>query len=190
MPNKLKEQEALLSAEPLLHLAEPTSLHSRPSPEAFTALLQLMPTRRQATAAIDVFFARVDPLVHVVHRPRFEAQCELFWKSGSTDDPHWLATFLSVTGNGLLAMEDGEEAAAHSMPSGDGKGLLARSWLDGALQALCSGGTLISCDVLLVFRGLTRLLSLQTLLRLRPSKRFAPSFFSTSSGRHGKVENI
>lgn len=33
-----------------------------------------------------------------------------------------------------------QEAATFGMPTGEGKGLLARSWLDGGLQALASGG--------------------------------------------------
>ncbi|ORY92479.1 hypothetical protein BCR35DRAFT_2083 [Leucosporidium creatinivorum] len=101
--------------------------------------MQLMPTHRQATAAISSFFQRINPLLHVLHRPSFEAQCEGFWKNGATNDGRWLATYLGVCGNGLLAMSE-DEAAASSMPTRDGKGLLVRSWIDGALQALCSEG--------------------------------------------------
>lgn len=140
-PLQLTEADVRLATEPVPHLAEPTSLLARPTPEDLQRLMQLMPTHRQATAAISSFFRRVNPLLHVLHRPSFEAHCEAFWKNGATNDGRWLATYLGVCGNGLLAMSE-EEAAASSMPVGDGKGLLVRSWIDGALQALCSGGTL------------------------------------------------
>lgn len=138
-PSQLVEADARLPVEAVAHLAEPTSLLARPTPEDLQRLMQLMPTHRQATAAISSFFQRVNPLLHVLHRPTFDAQCGGFWKNGATNDGRWLATYLGVCGNGLLAMSE-DEAAASSMPINEGKGLLVRSWIDGALQALCSGG--------------------------------------------------
>lgn len=132
-------------------LAEPTSLLSRPTAEDIQRLMQLMPTHRQATAAIRNYFSRVNPVLHVLHRPTFEAQCEAFWAKGATDDGKWLGVYLAVCGNGLLAMSE-EEAGACSMPVGEGKNLLVRSWIDGALQALCSGGESRSTPSSLAFK--------------------------------------
>lgn len=101
--------------------------------------MQLMPTHRQATAAIRSFFARVNPIFHALHRPNFDAQCSTFWQNGATNDGKWLASYLGVCGNGLLAMTE-DEATACSMPAGEGRGLLVRSWMDGALQALSTSG--------------------------------------------------
>lgn len=144
--------------------------------------MQLMPTHRQATAAISSFFQRVNPLLHVLHRPSFEAQCEAFWKNGATNDGRWLATYLGVCGNGLMAMSEAE-AAASSMPVGDGKGLLVRSWIDGALQALCSGGAYGVAESAML-RSLT-IRSSQASPRTRHSRLFAPLFFSTCFGQAG-----
>ena len=135
---QLQYSDATTEQAPLPQLAEPNLSLSRPSPETFNNIFQIMPTRHQAAQAVLFYFARCDTL-HVIYRPRFDAQCLAFWETGSVPDPHWLATFLCVTANGLLAMGD-DEAAQCQMPIGDGRGLLARSWLDGALKALFSGG--------------------------------------------------
>ncbi|KAL8292601.1 hypothetical protein RQP46_001213 [Phenoliferia psychrophenolica] len=137
MLSSLHYSDAATMNSPLPRLAEPSLSLSQPSPDTFNRILEIMPTRFQASQAIAYYFARCD-ILHVVFRPHFDAQALDFWQSGAIPDPHWLATFLCVTANGLLAMED-DEAERCQMPTGDGRGLLARSWLDGALQALFSG---------------------------------------------------
>ncbi|KAI5479839.1 hypothetical protein MNV49_002651 [Pseudohyphozyma bogoriensis] len=125
------------STEPLPHLAEPSSVYSRPSPETFNHVLQIMPTQAQASLAIQHYFSSVDRF-RILNQRRFLDKCDVFWRTGAVSDPHWLAVFLAVTGAGLLVTPDGV-AEKGQMPSGEGKGLLARSWIDGALQALFSG---------------------------------------------------
>ncbi|KAK4699797.1 hypothetical protein P7C70_g6460, partial [Phenoliferia sp. Uapishka_3] len=97
----------------------------------------MMPTQHQAATSIASFFERSD-IFHVVFRPRFDAQCLEFWETGAYPDPHWLATYLAVMGVGLLAMDD-EASTSCLMPTGDGRDLLARSWLENSLQALTLG---------------------------------------------------
>lgn len=47
----------------------------------------------------------------------------------------WIGTYLAVVGNGLLVMEEGE-AERLGLPIGEGKNLLARSWLEASLACV------------------------------------------------------
>lgn len=106
----------------------------------------MMPTESQTYRLADYFFLRVDPLFHLVHRPRFELQLKDIWTDGngglSCCNPFCLATFLVICGNGLVSMSEEECISAGDLPiNRDSQILLARSWIDASLQCLAYGGT-------------------------------------------------
>lgn len=136
------------------HLAEPVLSHLLSSTDTLETLYASMPTRDQAEKSIQYFFARVNHRLRLLHREEFNADCIAFWNATSPPDLHFLATYLAVCGNGLLAMTE-EEAGACAASTEEGKSLLGRTWLDGSLQALSRGGELDS--FFMIFFLLTRI---------------------------------
>ncbi|GAA5984346.1 hypothetical protein JCM11641_006191 [Rhodosporidiobolus odoratus] len=130
---------------PFFHYPNPSSLHAVISAEEYEqCVTAVLPTPQQAQLAISAFFSFANPFLQLVHPGTFLAQCDIFWRTGTIPEPHWLATYLMACGGGLIAAPDGGNGGVLGiLPSGEAKELLARTWMDGARRVLAANNFML-----------------------------------------------
>ncbi|GAA5857521.1 hypothetical protein JCM8547_009317 [Rhodosporidiobolus lusitaniae] len=135
-------EQQYAAALPLLAQPTPAGLHAFVSADEFEhGVRAVLPTPQQAHHSLASFFALANPFLSLLHPPTFLAQCEEFWRTGHVPEPVWLATYLLACGGGLAAASEAEAARGH-LPTGEGKELLARTWLDAGRRVLTANGFL------------------------------------------------
>ncbi|BGP16057.1 hypothetical protein JCM10213v2_004051 [Rhodosporidiobolus nylandii] len=138
-------EEQHTPSNPFFQHPVPSNLHALVSPDEYDhGVRAVLPTPQQAQLAISSFFALANPFLNLLHPPTFLAQCDIFWRTGNVPEPHWLATYLMACGGGLMAAPDAEMTGAYaSLPTGEAKELLARTWMDAARRVLAANSFML-----------------------------------------------
>jgi Fungal specific transcription factor domain len=64
-------------------------------------LLSNIPSRQVCEILIERYFQALEPIIHVVHRPSFQQQFEVFWQNPDDTDLLWVAQLLAMMVIGL-----------------------------------------------------------------------------------------
>lgn len=115
-------------------------------------LLGTIPSRQICEILIDRYFSVFEPIVHIVHRPSFEQQFELFWQNPNDTDLLWVAELLGILVIGLQSFPLSELPE----PLNENTSVLWNEWLDaiemcGFLGRLTVKPSLLNMRVLILW---------------------------------------
>lgn len=171
-----------LAVFPVHRMPTPASLHDTVSAADYQQTVEaVLPTRAQAEAALETYFASSNSTLRLLNSASFLQQCEIYWTTGHVPEPNWLATYLSACATGLFGLDSLGETGQQALPTGAPQELLARTWADAGRRVLSANSE--SCARLATSRGPANRRARQNSSSSRPSRGSERSRFCCTGGQ-------